>query len=82
MVFFIKKKPSELIYLAIKGGGNGFEIDDILSQKWSDDDSWFLDDLLIIAKRYQTMEFPVGISNPDCHSELILLAKRLQERGM
>jgi hypothetical protein len=78
----MRGKPSELIRRHLQGAGNGFELDDLMSERT---DSVYEEIARIIVElheRFKTPEYPIGTSNPASFQSLEDFADDLQRRGL
>ena len=77
---FKKRKPSEFIRHHLDGTGSRFDLDDLVSLGRPELDD-VAQEVVAISFRFQTPEYPVGIANPEAHSDLLALAERLEAEG-
>jgi len=77
---FKKRKPSEFIRRHLDGSGSGFELDDLVSLGRPELED-VAQEVIAIASRHRTPEYPVGIANPNAEPELLALAERLEAEG-
>jgi len=75
------KKPSELIRLHLSGGGNGYELDDVMSQRVGGIYDEILKRITSIHEQFRTSMYPIGTSNPDSFVQLEALASELEAQG-
>ena len=64
----------EAIERHINSTGNGFELDDVISNGRFPDD--VTDRIIELARKYRTAQYPIGTSNPDSFEELRSLASQ------
>jgi hypothetical protein len=82
-MFWKRRKPSKIIIRHIEKKGSGFELDDYVNGKRSNEEERLvIGPLLEINSRFSTSEYLLGISNPDAYSELRNLAERLESEDL
>lgn len=81
LIDMARRAPSEYIRTHVEGGGNGFELDDLLSRYKGEIYREIARRIIDIHRRYRTPEYPIGTSNPACYAELLLLADELESDG-
>ena len=77
---FRKRKPSD--YLRGHLAGGGYDLDDLVHVHDGDpayDD--VIEEVLAIAKRFSSAEYPIGIADPASDDDLRALAERLESEG-
>ena len=77
----VMQKPSEMIRSHIGGSGNGFELDDLMTQRTGGVYDRIVERLVEIHRRFQTSDYRIGTSNPASFDELEELACELEQQG-
>jgi len=74
---------SEALMRHVDGTGTGYELDDLMSRSPTpEQEKEAIAPLLDIHERYRSDEYPIGVSNPACFSEIRALAERLRAQGL